>query len=254
MMKLSEKRLAANRQNSKLSTGPISSEGKAKVSQNAVKHRLFQKALFVNSDNLEEQEEYSLVFYGLFKDWQPQGTTETITVQVLAIDYVRLNRLYRYETAQLEEKREESLPPHYSSLVEDLRGLDKVARVLRNFDSDPVAACNCFLEQHNPGDGKESAIKLYWAKTLDNFERVCPDEKEKFRQCVFQLAVHIDSKIKEKRRLKEELDRVACIISFPSEQEANKITKYKAALERSKSRHLEELIALQKLRGKEFFQ
>ena len=84
-MSISRKQLIANRKNSQLSTGPLSPEGKRRSSRNSLKHAIFQKALFVNSDDLEELKEFNLVLYGLVQEWKPEGQTETLILQKIVL-------------------------------------------------------------------------------------------------------------------------------------------------------------------------
>ena len=61
-----EKQVEANKQNALVSTGPVSAEGKALVSQNAVKHGIFARDLIITSgDGKENQQEYNEVLDGL---------------------------------------------------------------------------------------------------------------------------------------------------------------------------------------------
>ncbi|MHC4445109.1 MAG: hypothetical protein ACYTA5_21125 [Planctomycetota bacterium] len=48
---ISEKQLQANRQNAKKSTGPKTPEGKARSSQNALKHGLLARQILINDDD-----------------------------------------------------------------------------------------------------------------------------------------------------------------------------------------------------------
>ena len=54
-----EKQIEANKQNALVSTGPVTAEGKAVVSQNAVKHGIFVRDLIISSgDGKENEQEY----------------------------------------------------------------------------------------------------------------------------------------------------------------------------------------------------
>jgi len=250
-MSISRKQLIANRKNSQLSTGPLSPEGKRRSSRNSLKHAIFQKALFVNSDDLEELKEFNLVLYGLVQEWKPEGQTETLILQKIAIDYIRLRRVLQYETAIIQNELEPFSPSSGNSLIENLEEINRMVTVLRNFDNDPVAAGHCFLEQSNPSDDKTSSYKTSWAKKLDNFESVCSEEKAVLRKMVFEFADHMNLKMVEQRKSHEKLNRLACVNSFPSEKQVSKVIKYEGSLERLISRNLEKLIVLQKRRGKE---
>jgi hypothetical protein len=250
-MNISDKQLAANRRNAQLSTGPLSPEGKRRSSGNSLKHAIFQKALFLNSDDLEELKEFNLVLYGLVQEWKPEGQTEALILQKIATDYVRLRRVLQYETAIIQNKLEPFSSSSGSSLIESLEKINRMVTVLRNFDNDPVAAANCFLEQTNSSDGKTSSYKEYWTKKLDDYKSVCSKEKAVLRTMVFEFADHMNLEMIEKRKSYEKLNRLACENSFLSEKQVSKVTKYESSLERLISRNLEKLIVLQKRRGKE---
>jgi len=49
-----EKQVEANKQNALVSTGPVTAEGKALVSQNAVKHGIFARDLIITSGDGKE--------------------------------------------------------------------------------------------------------------------------------------------------------------------------------------------------------
>ena len=49
-----KKQIEANKQNALVSTGPLTAEGKALVSQNAVKHGIFAKDLIITTGDGKE--------------------------------------------------------------------------------------------------------------------------------------------------------------------------------------------------------
>ena len=91
--------LAANQANSQLSTGPRIEEGKARSSQNSLKHGAFSKSILLPG---ESQEEFDVLLAGLRKDHSPVGETESNLVRGLAEIQWRLDRLRRYEAAATE--------------------------------------------------------------------------------------------------------------------------------------------------------
>ncbi|MBV9225510.1 MAG: hypothetical protein JOY85_15875 [Acidobacteriaceae bacterium] len=87
---VSERRLAANRANAQLSTGPQTPEGKAKSSLNAVKTGLTGRTVLLPSEDAEAYETYLLQYLERFA---PVGNRETELVQSLADTQWRLNRI-----------------------------------------------------------------------------------------------------------------------------------------------------------------
>ncbi|MHC4118122.1 MAG: hypothetical protein ACYSWO_11510 [Planctomycetota bacterium] len=104
--------VAANRRNSRNSTGPRTAEGKDAVSQNAFKHGLFVKKAVVRD---ESQDEYDVHREALLADLRPMGEMEII----LADRVINLSwRLIRAERMQ-----NQSI---------DYLGLDEMARIRLN--------------------------------------------------------------------------------------------------------------------------
>jgi hypothetical protein len=82
MSEISEARLAANRENAQKSTGPVTPEGKAKSSLNAVKHGLTGAAvMFANAD---EAKNYGSHVKDYERQFQPVGREESALVQSIA--------------------------------------------------------------------------------------------------------------------------------------------------------------------------
>jgi hypothetical protein len=91
--------LEANRQNSKLSTGPTSEEGKLKVSTNAVKTGLTGRTVLLPFDDRDAYESFMLSYQ---KEFSPVGPVETGLVQSLVDTCWRLERIPGLEYALLE--------------------------------------------------------------------------------------------------------------------------------------------------------
>src|SRR3954470_13823704 len=85
-----ERRLAANRANALLSTGPQTPAGKAKSSLNAVKTGLTGRTVLLPSEDAAVYQEHVTRFQ---KELQPVGERETELVQSLADTQWRLNRI-----------------------------------------------------------------------------------------------------------------------------------------------------------------
>jgi hypothetical protein len=96
----SNEQFAANQADSQLSTGPRTEEGKARSSQNSMKHGVFAKTIVLAG---ESQEEFDALLAGLRKDHSPEGETESNHVRGLAEIQWRLNRLRRYEAAATDD-------------------------------------------------------------------------------------------------------------------------------------------------------
>src|SRR3954471_15071403 len=86
----SERRLAANRANAQLSTGPTTSEGKAKSSLNAVKTGLTGRTVLLSSEDAALYQAHVERFQ---QELQPVGEREAQLVQSLADTQWRLDRI-----------------------------------------------------------------------------------------------------------------------------------------------------------------
>ena len=93
---LSPAQLAANRSNAQLSTGPTSSQGKAKSCLNAVKTGLTGRTVLLPSDNSAEYQRHIASFE---KEFRPVGAAESALVQSLADIAWRLQRIPALEMA-----------------------------------------------------------------------------------------------------------------------------------------------------------
>lgn len=88
--------LAANRANAQLSTGPRTTAGKAKSSQNAVKSGLTGRTVLLPSDDVDEYAAFVAAFQ---HDLAPVGQAECELVQSIADTHWRLRRIRALEFA-----------------------------------------------------------------------------------------------------------------------------------------------------------
>lgn len=99
---ISERRLKANRENAKKSTGPRTVLGKAYSRANAVKHGLFARDLFPELElPTESREQFQDLHRQLRQEYQPVGSLEAMEVERIAICWWRLRRVRLYENAEI---------------------------------------------------------------------------------------------------------------------------------------------------------
>ena len=91
---LSSKRVAANRKNAQLSTGPKTDEGKAASSRNSFKHGLHSQKMVMEG---EDPAELDALRGDLLAQHQPGNVTEELLVNEMADQYWRLRRCRRIE-------------------------------------------------------------------------------------------------------------------------------------------------------------
>ncbi len=101
----SNRRIAANRRNAQLSTGPRTAEGKARVAQNRTTHALTGKGHTILPG--EDAAAYDRLLATLMEEHTPYGETEIHQVELLAHNQWKLRRAARLEN----EAFEDSLSP-----------------------------------------------------------------------------------------------------------------------------------------------
>ena len=98
---VSERKLAANRANAQHSTGPRTADGKQRASMNGLRHGILAKSAFnAKIDGEERRPEFDDLVAGLAQEYQPQTTTEVMTVQQLAGCYWKLAKIWTYESRE----------------------------------------------------------------------------------------------------------------------------------------------------------
>jgi hypothetical protein len=133
---VSERRLAANRANAQLSTGPRTAEGKAVSSLNAVKTGLCGRAVLLADE--EEAEAYRAHVGRVRAWWAPANIEEHALVQALADTQWRLESIPGLESALYARARLRGQPllehadPTVGRLLLDAQAEVAEARALKN--------------------------------------------------------------------------------------------------------------------------
>ena len=89
------RQIEANRRNARLSTGPVTDEGKRRSRQNAVRHGLTAETVI---DALEDAEDYAAFEMAVTADYDAQSTVERELILRLASLLWRLRRATAIET------------------------------------------------------------------------------------------------------------------------------------------------------------
>ena len=109
-----KRQIEANQKNALVSTGPVTAEGKALVSQNAVKHGIFAKDILITAgDGKEDAQEYKELLDGLIISLNPVGQMECLLVEKIAVDYWRLRRVLRFETGSIRKQLDTAINDYY---------------------------------------------------------------------------------------------------------------------------------------------
>jgi len=114
-------RAAINRANAQHSTGPITPEGKARSSMNALKHGLTAKAITLPAEDLAEFARYVQTF---MDDYKPRGATEKELIETIADLSWRLKRI---------SKLERQIIPTENSTVDEALTLEVQRRALATY-------------------------------------------------------------------------------------------------------------------------
>jgi hypothetical protein len=96
---ISQRKLAANRANAQLSTGPRTPEGKARSGRNALKHGLLSSQILLEH---EDPDKLAALKEGLYSDMRPVGALEeTLVEKIVACAWLQ-RRTLRAERALME--------------------------------------------------------------------------------------------------------------------------------------------------------
>jgi hypothetical protein len=104
VMKVSDQKMAANRSNARLSTGPKSSTGKQKSKLNATKHGVYATSPVIWG---EDQGLYDSIKLEQYKTFHPKTFIEKALVDQLVNELWTLKRLARAEQGYLSEQQRE---------------------------------------------------------------------------------------------------------------------------------------------------
>jgi hypothetical protein len=113
-MTISQKQLEANKKNAQKG-GVKTTEGKAIVKYNALKHGLLAKEVVVTvGEGAENIEEFNTLLEDLKAQLAPEGTLEKMLVEKVAVAYWRFRRAYRYEVGLIRSELDTATDDYYS--------------------------------------------------------------------------------------------------------------------------------------------
>jgi len=170
---VSSKKLAANRANGQRSLGPRTSAGKQRSSQNSYKHGFFALRLFPNKDVFaKDGEDYNRILAAYRSHYAPVGDLEKLCVEKIAVESLRLARLFGHEQKILAwrfpfEARSIDKLGRYESSVS--RQLEKAIERLERLQEARLAESNQFEPSDtepdetssNPDEATEEASGAY---------------------------------------------------------------------------------------------
>ncbi len=197
---ITKKQTEANQQNALVSTGPVTADGKAIVSQNAVKHGIFARDLIISAgDGQESEQEYRELLDGLVVSFNPNGQMECLLVEKFAVDFWRLRRVLRFETGSIRKFLDMAIHSYYDKRDylgnREHKSNDEIDEELADCRNKPDTRQNkkriTELEQERFKNtfAEEVTIKLNSLPAGDTYEKVIKYEKAIQRSILQNIAL-----------------------------------------------------------------
>src|SRR5689334_7250204 len=157
------RQIEANRRNARLSTGPVTEEGKRKSRRNALRHGLTAETVI---DALEDAEDYSAFEMAVTADYEATSAVERELVLRLASLLWRLRRattiesgLFGIEARQLLQfRRRRRAHQHRQSVIE---GMYRQAVTTENEHQQDTSALTSEPSALDSGDPSEDLTRAY---------------------------------------------------------------------------------------------
>ncbi len=142
---MSDRQAAANRANALKSTGPVTANGKAAVSLNAVRHGLLSAKLFLDD---EDPTEFDALQCDLQRSLNPVGALELALVERIAVTMWRQCRLVAAETAAIALEHGASKIAGDVSSALNLSYSNKLTETdMEPFDADHAQWCRVVMDE-----------------------------------------------------------------------------------------------------------
>src|ERR1700675_61370 len=160
---MTDKKLAANRENALKSTGPKTPEGKKRASLNALKHGLRAGCLAV--PGLEHPEDWQAHRSQTIRDLAPVGYFENVLAERAASLLWRLGRVVRYESdvvAIAVEKAEESREEEGNDILSSIsvKSLTDLQTTLKESEKNKNALAQIFDLEPSANVSAEDAVSI----------------------------------------------------------------------------------------------
>ena len=259
-------RLAANRANAQLSTGPVTREGKDRVARNGLQHGICSPAPVL--EGVESLEDWSIYAAALRDSLVPCGAIEEVLVERMILLNWRLRRLHRYETellSQIHREQADQTEETIVTLKEEGREAQAVRRSIRLPDDQPVDSDDAAaaLERAFYAAGAGEAFEAYWERCPEGLEWTAKSLRDKIREVATayghefpQLLIELEESAQESvASSKEEVTREQRKLAehrlqnlVLDDEPLSKIMRYETHLTRLFQRDLHELQRLQAAR------
>jgi hypothetical protein len=275
----SDEQIEANRENAQHSTGAKTPEGKANVSKNALKHGLLSQAVVIETEEIKESKsEYEELQKRFIEDLQPVGVLEETLVDRIVSTYWRLRRVIKAEKGEIRKGTD----------VIFFKTSMTTARVAKKYIEMPIVAdfkdkilnsvftvhakeklqeyksmierdgylldvpFNEYLELKGLNRNEQMLSLFFYFNRIGKGE-IPEEDKEKGKNGLLYFInndLETVEKLEEAGKEIERLDLETDTLSknIPSQEVADKITRYETALENQLYKAINQLIKLQALR------
>jgi hypothetical protein len=129
-----EAQVLANRRNALKSTGPRTSEGKAAISQNAIKHGLLARQTVISSEN---QADFDLYHQQLFAELAPASPMESMLAERIISLSWRLKRAGRIQNQTIDALNTDNTSSPLAKLTQSL-----ISRLHNQSQAAPAASAH----------------------------------------------------------------------------------------------------------------
>jgi len=249
--KMSDRWLAANKENAQNSTGPKTQKGMARSAQNACKHGILSKEVVVNDgDGRESAAEFVELVERLHAQFQPQDAVEQILVDRVAACYWRLRRAQRFEVGAVREGLDNCKTPpdgpgpnllEYDVSVRKLNLMHDIKRHLhpkpvKEHQSSAIRSKGEVLTaptdqlDHQAGDGSD-LVKEAAAKEAE-------DRAAKMEEAIREDKARTDRAERQDALIES---RRPYLAALPADEPLNRLIRYETMLDRQLHRALSEL-------------
>ena len=194
---VTDKQLAANRENAQQSHGPVTPEGKAISSQNAMKHGLCGRFKVLAGEN---QAAFDELFNQFVKDEQPVGSVEVELVRRMA-EYTWLrDRATRFQTACFHVA--DPTPELTAAGKSDIGFSPELERFLRyqaHFDRAFARASAELMKRRKERELRESRFESQKRARATEFRSEKRERRQEERHSLYVMKQNLDIQHKEMR-------------------------------------------------------
>jgi hypothetical protein len=169
MIMSSQSQIDANRSNAQNSRGPVSSEGKARVALNAIKHGLARVNMFLAG---EEPEEFLELRNALAKRYRCTGADDVLWADEAALAWWKIRRITEYQTMLIDSAfADQPVPAPLARLFGDKH--EKVMQTLHRHETSARSAMHRAVNQLRALRKQEESVERHeQAETKANLKKL----------------------------------------------------------------------------------